>query len=179
MPGHAHAGSLREQNRQAMSPLHRCGLLAAIAVGALSIGTLVYLFDRVPGHALLIPRLDSFAGAPFFGALGAWLPSFVHPFSFALLTAAALPAASAWRYHGCAAWGAVNLAFELGQHPALKGWWLESVAGDALPIVRWFARYFLHGTFDVVDLVVVIAGAAAAAAMLRWVGRHQEHPHER
>ena len=89
--------------------------LSVFALAALALGTAIYVIDRAPGSATLIPSWRAFTGAALFGAMGAWLPSFVHPFSFGLLTAAALPPASSWRLRGCAAWGAVNAAFELGQ----------------------------------------------------------------
>jgi len=118
--------------------------------------------------------VGAFTGATLFGTVGAWLPSFVHPFSFALLTAAALPAGSRWRYSGCVGWGLVNVAFELGQHPALKGSWRESFdAGVAVPL----GRYFIHGSFDVRDLAAAVAGALAAAAVLRWLALITERRH--
>jgi hypothetical protein len=62
--------------------------LAAIGGFALLVGMLVYMADQDPARATLFPRiaaLDALLGGP-----GAWLPSFVHPFAFSLLTAAAL-----------------------------------------------------------------------------------------
>jgi hypothetical protein len=149
-------------------------VVAAIALGALALGTLVYVVDRVPGHALLIPHVGAFTGATLFGTVGAWLPSLVHPFSFALLTAAALPAGSPWRYGGCVGWGLANVAFELGQHPALKGWWRDSFEGR---VASPLGRYFIHGSFDVRDLVAAVAGALAAAVVLRLLDLATEHRH--
>jgi hypothetical protein len=155
----------------------RTALLTALASAALTAGTLVYLIDRAPGHALLIPRLAIASGTLLFGPMGAWLPSFVHPLAFALLTAAVLPAASPWRYGGCAAWGAVNAAFELGQHAALKATWLALTERGVVPVP--VARYFIHGTFDVADLVAAVVGAFAAAACLRYLDRFKENEHAR
>ena len=154
----------------------------------LLLGMLVYLTDRSASHALLMPtmptmpRLDLWAGRPVFGAIGQWLPSFVHPLAFSLLTVAALPAQSTPatpRYGVCAAWCAVNLLFELGQHAAIR----EPLAAALLdlpgrtPPVRWLASYFLHGTFDVGDLIAALLGALAAAVVLHLVQPQPERHH--
>jgi hypothetical protein len=56
----------------------------------LSVGTLVYALDR-GGTAYFLPAwLIRDAGPAVFGALGAHLPTFIHPFAFVLITAAAL-----------------------------------------------------------------------------------------
>ena len=104
----ARAGSEGDDGRLGIGAARRSALLLAVAVTALALGTLVYLTDRAPDHAVLVPHLAGFGATPIFGATGAWLPSFVHPLAFALLTAAVLPATSPWRYGGCAAWGAIN-----------------------------------------------------------------------
>mgnify|MGYP001048704095 CR=1 FL=1 len=90
-------------------------VLVSMAVLALSAGLLLYLGDRPAGSAWLIPALPLLQGMNLFGSAGAWLPSFVHPFAFALLTAAALPDRASWRYGACLGWLVVNAAFELGQ----------------------------------------------------------------
>ena len=92
---------------------NRDALLAALACLALAMGVLVYLADREPSHAALIPSVQVLAASHLFGTLGQWLPSFVHPFAFSLLAAAALPPRMARRYGACAAWCAVNVLFEI------------------------------------------------------------------
>ncbi len=173
----AHAGSEHDDGRLDNDASRRTALLLAVAITALALGTLVYLTDRAPGHAVLVPHLAGFGAAPILGAAGAWLPSFVHPLAFALLTAAVLPPTSPWRYGGCAAWGAVNVAFELGQHATLKGAWLAAMATGAVPSP--LARYFILGSFDGADLVAAVAGALAAAAFLRYLDHFQENDRAR
>jgi hypothetical protein len=150
--------------------------LAVMASAALLLGGLVYLIDRPASLVAMIARTDAFAGRPVFGTLGQWLPSFVHPFGFSLLTAAALPTRATPRYGVCMAWGAVNLLFEIGQHAAMR-----QALADALhralghtPAVRWLADYFLRGSFDVGDMLAAALGAAAAAALLHFVRPSQE-----
>jgi len=157
----------------------RAASLAAVAGGALLLGVLVYLTDRSAFSAAMIPRVDALAGRHVFGAIGQWLPSFVHPLAFSLFTAAALPARAAPRYGVCIAWGAVNIGFEVGQHAAIKGP-LAAALYDILgrtPPVRWLADYFLRGTFDVGDMLAACLGALAAAAVLYLVRPRPEQTH--
>jgi hypothetical protein len=143
---------------------------------ALVIGLTVYLTDRNASHAVLIPAVAALAGSNLFGAAGQWLPSAVHPFAFGLFTAAALPPRYAWRYGACAAWCLVNMVFELGQHPLVSGYVAgapQAGGGQSLP-GRMLANYFLHGAFDGSDMLAVVLGAVAAAAVLRRMQQVQE-----
>lgn len=145
--------------------------LAALGCLALAIGTLVYLTDRDPSRAALVPAIPLLAGLGLFGSPGAWLPSFAHPFAFSLLTAAIRPPDRAPAYWACAMWWAINIAFEVAQAPSVS----VNVA-DVLPQFlgqTWLAdtvsNYLLRGTFAIADLVATTAGAAAAAAVLRFI----------
>jgi hypothetical protein len=152
-------------------------LLAATGGLALAIGLLVYLTDRGVSHAVLIPTIGALAGSNLFGALGQWLPGFVHPFAFSLFTAAALPSWSAWRYGACAAWCAVNVAFELGQHPSVSARLADALHDIFGPtsLTQTLASYFLHGTFDVGDIGAAVLGAFAAAGLLFLLRRISEN----
>jgi len=125
------------------------------------------------------PALAALTGSNLFGAFGLWLPSFVHPFSFSLFTAAVLPPASAPRHGVCVAWGAVNLAFEMGQHPRVSASLAELLQGSlgAMPLSQPLTRYFIDGTFDPGDIVAALLGALAASAVLHLVHRDLEHNH--
>lgn len=66
--------------------------MSAIGTLALVAGTLVYVIDRQPGETYFvftfIPFLSAHDISPsLFGSIGDSLPAFVHPFSFALITA--------------------------------------------------------------------------------------------
>jgi len=146
--------------------------LVAVGAFALAIGVVVYLTDRRGPLATLASALGASTGHHLFGDLGQWLPSFVHPFAFSLFTAAVLPRRSAWQYAGCVGWGAVNIAFEVGQHPRFSAAWagaLQTAFGSS-PWVQRVANYFTLGTFDGSDIVAAILGSLAAAAVL-WLGR--------
>ena len=97
--------------------------LAALGCLALAAGTLVYLTDRDPSRAALIPAIPALAGLGLFGGPGAWLPSFVHPFAFSLFTAAIQPARRSPAYWACALWWAINVAFEIAQAPTSARAW--------------------------------------------------------
>jgi len=155
------------RNRLIGPDTYRAVVLVATGLMAMLVGLLVYLTDRDPAHAVLIPAVAAFAGKTLFGALGQWIPSFLHPFAFSLFTAAVLPPQSGWRYRTCAVWCAVNLAFECGQHPLASARLAEWVQGfgNALP-GRMVANYFLLGTFDGGDIVAALLGGLAAVALL-------------
>jgi len=153
--------------------------LASVLCGglALGVGVMVYWTDRHHGSASLIPGAAVMTRQHFFGTLGGWLPSFVHPLAFSLFSAALLVPRPRWQYGACAFWFAVNVAFEIGQHPQIRG-----VLADALRhglgqghVARALENYFLRGTFDVGDLVAAALGAALAARILYWHRVHQEY----
>jgi hypothetical protein len=154
-------------------------ILVASGCAALALGLLVYASDRGAMPGSLWPTAGAVAGRHFFGPFGQWLPSFVHTFAFALFTAAALAPSTRPRYGACLAWGAVNVAFEIGQHPRLSARLadlLQISFGDA-PTTQALARYFVHGTFDPGDIVAALLGSLAAAAVLRINQEHREHQH--
>lgn len=148
------------------SPPRRLALIGGIA---LALGMLVYATDRDPAHALLFPALAALHVGPMFGAPGAWLPSFVHPLAFSLLSAAALPRRPRPAYGACAAWWMVNVAFEIAQHPKYSGAVAHAVhrAFGHGAVADALAGYGLHGRFDPADLIAATAGSLAAAALLR------------
>jgi len=157
----------------------RPAMLAAIGGAALLLGLLVYVTDRGYAPPALMQTLPALAGSHWFGALGQWLPSFVHTLAFSLFTAAALPIAATPRYGVCIAWAMVNILFEVGQHPRISpslAAWLQGGLGDR-SITRMLSSYFVRGTFDWGDILATVAGALAAGAVLRFMSRHMEHPH--
>ncbi len=147
----------------------RAATLALIACLALALGLVVYLADRDASRAMLIPNVAAFGHGNLFGALGQWLPSFVHPFSFSLFTAAVLAPRPTPRYGACIAWGAINVGFEVGQHPLVSARLAEALLGPlaGFPLMEPLARYFVRGTFDWGDIAAAMLGMFSAAAVLR------------
>jgi hypothetical protein len=142
---------------------------------ACALGALVYMTERSTGSVALMPAVLALGSGPLFGTLGLWLPSFVHPFAFALISAALRPPGTAPAYGACLGWWAVNVAFEAGQHPRIASGVAVAVRDLGLdgPWSRPLTSYLLRGTFDVGDLVAATLGALTAAALLYAV-----HPRE-
>ena len=149
--------------------IRKSSSLVALGGALLALGLLVYLADRPAGHAMLLPAWPRLAADAWFGSVGEWLPSFVHPFAFSLLTVAALGPSPRPRYGVCVAWGAVNAAFELGQLPPVAAAIAAALHDSVLPAApsRALAAYFVHGRFDAADLAAVALGSLAAATLLR------------
>jgi hypothetical protein len=159
----------------ALSRAAATGILVANAGLALVFGMLVYMSDRPPSHAALVPMALTLGAGSLFGTVGYWLPSFVHPFSFSLLSAALCSPTSAPAYRACAAWWVVNVVFEVGQHPQIGQFVVENLHatfGTGWLAARLVSNYLLRGTFDVGDLIAVTLGSLAAAMVLyvthRW-----------
>jgi hypothetical protein len=159
--------------RAASSP-SREGVLAATGLTALAVGLLCYVAWRAPGTAQWLPAAAALGSAPgggLSGLLVGWLPSLVHPFAFALLTAAASRRSPA--FGACAGWWLVGIAFEALQHPAVAAA-LPELADLPQPLLRFAAA----GRFDVGDLVATTLGALAAARVLVTVERRSRRLHE-
>lgn len=169
-------GAVRHGSWRSRGP----ALLIAVSGAVLALGALVYMADRSPARVALLPAALTLGAGPWFGALGPWLPSFVHPFAFALLSAALRMPGIAPAYSACVGWWIVNAAFEIGQHSGVA----PLVAAGARhlgidgPLTRPLTNYLLRGTFDVGDLIAATLGALAAAALLYVVHRQEvDHVH--
>lgn len=164
-----------DQAPAALSHRAARAILGATAVVALAVGALIYMTDRPSGHAALLPSALALGTGALFGAVGRWLPSFVHPFGFSLLSAAIAAPAPRPAYGACVAWWLVNLAFEAAQHPTLRPLVVRSwheVAGHGVP-TRLLPNYLARGTFDIGDMVAATLGALAAALLL-WIVHRME-----
>lgn len=152
-------------------------VLTAMGCIALLVGLLVYVIDRDACKALPFPAAGCPAGLHVFGAMGQWLPSFVHPFAFILFTAAALPMSGRPRYLACLTWFSINVLFEVGQYPRFS----ESLARaiqdtfGANVLTRPFATFFIRGTFDGGDILAAALGSLAAAGVLCVAQRRMEN----
>ena len=150
-----------------------------IGLAAFMVGLLVYWMDRDTSRAATIPTVPWLANRHAFGVMGGWLPSFVHTFAFSLFTAAVQPFRAAPRYGVCAAWFAVNAAFEIGQHRQVSTPLAELLRGDlgGLPLTQPLANYFVHGAFDPGDIIAALLGAMAAGAVLQFVQLRRKNGH--
>ena len=142
-----------------------------IGLTVLLVGTLVYLIDRSPDQTYFVEK--SFVNISLhnilpnlFGFVGGSLPSFIHVFSFILITAGLLH----WQKKGCificSCWFIVDCTFELGQKFKL---WSSKIIPDWFNGILFLENtkiYFIRGTFDYFDLAAIALGAIAAYFVL-------------
>lgn len=147
-----------------LKKVNRIQLLIGIA-GLLS-GTIFYLAFRCPDQTYFISKfgVDICLRSIFqrrLGTIGNNLPTFIHVFSFILLTAAFIHLNKRKCFLICLCWCVVDCAFELGQ----KFNSLSSMIPDwfaGIPILENTGNYFLHGTYDLNDLIAIIIGTVFA-----------------
>ena len=73
----------------------------------------------------------------------------------------------------CFGWFLVNFAFELGQKFKLTAAQMVPDSFRYLPFFEATRSYFIHGTFDWLDVFAAIAGALAA--YLTWLATKKYH----
>lgn len=142
-----------------------------IGTAVLIFGSLVYFVDRPPEQTYFIYNsaidLSLYKTLPtFFGAIGNSLPTFVHVFSFILLTAGFMSCRKAGYMAICLGWFSVDLFFELGQK--FSAWSVKMIPGwfDTIPFLENTKSYFIHGTFDLIDVAAIVLGATTAYFIL-------------
>lgn len=144
----------------------RHGELLALAISALCIGILLYAFDRQAEHVYFLPGWLSANNAHggLFGLLGNYLPTFIHVYAFILLTVVVAAPSGIRMLPICLLWFGIDSLFEIGQLDSIAQWLAEHMPGwfDGIPFLENSADYFLHGTFDVLDLLSIAAGTLAA-----------------
>jgi hypothetical protein len=132
----------------------------------IGLGSSVYLIDR-PVRGLPYVR-EYFAQIPlppqFLSDIGLVFPAFAHTVGFALLTAAFIARSRTGVLAAAALWGAVNLVFEFGQHPAVAPWITGQLLGEARGsfLGNSLRCYFQNGTFDPCDVAAIVAGSGVA-----------------
>lgn len=142
-----------------------------IGLATLLLGTLVYLVDRPPDQIYFVLKspinISLFKTLPnLFGYIGNILPSFIHVFSFILITASLISCRKNGYLFICLGWFLVDCAFEFGQK-------YKSLFSKVFP--EWFEsilflenidNYFRYGTFDYIDLTAITFGAVMAYFVL-------------
>jgi hypothetical protein len=132
---------------------------------ALLLGTLVYLLDRNPGSVYFIPSWLSLSinAKSIFGGIGNYIPTFVHPFAFVLLTTAFVEAKKQNILLICLTWLAIDGLFEFAQIKDVAQWLVTFVpAFNNIPILENTRNYFAHGTFDILDIASIVLGILTA-----------------
>ncbi len=149
--------------------MHRGNIIRiGLGLGALFLGSLEYIISR-PADSSHIGRIvGELAGnilfkIDIFGFLGGFLPDFIHPFSFALLTMAIFPMGDRkTRSIICIFWLFIDILFEIGQFfnrqiaEFITNSFFDNTATSIL------ANYFTKGTYDHLDILAIFLGITAA-----------------
>lgn len=142
-----------------------------IGLSVLLFGTLIYLTDRPPDHIYFVYKnfgnISLYNVLPsLLGYIGHSLPSFIHVFSFILITAGLLQCQKRGCILICAFWFFTDVLFELGQ---------KFKTSSSAMVPDWFSgilflenskNYFLSGTFDFNDLTAIVFGTITAYFVL-------------
>lgn len=148
--------------------------MAAIGVGALALGMMVYVFDRPADAVYFVPDTWTVAATTpvLFGKLGQFLPAFLHALAFALFCSAI----AGRRYLGviCAGWLTAETCFEIAQSDTVAALIAARVPGwfAQAPILENVSSHFLTGRFDGIDVVFVACGCATAFMIARYALPH-------
>ncbi|WP_455221312.1 hypothetical protein [Kaarinaea lacus] len=153
-----------------------------VAMLVFLIGVLVYSIDRQPAQVYFMSDWMSLGDGKgsVFGILGQHLPTFVHVYTFILLTMALVVPADRYRKYllpVCLGWFALDSLFEIAQLDAIgrkiADWvpdWFAHV-----PFLENTASYFIVGTFDVLDLLSIALGTLAAYLTMRAIIKRSTH----
>lgn len=158
-------------------------LLALIlAVAVFLVGVLVYSIDRQADRVYFMSDWMSLGDGEgsVFGLLGQHLPTFVHVYTFILLTMALVVPVDRYRRYllpVCLGWFAFDSLFEIAQLDAigrLIARWVPDWFAN-IPFLENTASYFIVGTFDVLDLLSIALGALAAYLTMQVIIRRSSH----
>lgn len=132
----------------------------------LFLGSLVYVFFRSPGTAYFVPEAFNLFGffPPMFGKATNSLPVFSHVLALSLITGGLLSVRNYGAVFVCSSWLLIELLFEIGQHPRISPWVIETIPDwfSELWLLDATRSYFADGTFDPIDLLAIVIGALTA-----------------
>jgi len=149
--------------------INTCQILVGLSI--LLLGTLVYLIDRPPHNTYFVfksfKNISLYDTLPnIFGSIGNNLPSFIHVFSFILITGGFLSCQKRGCLIVCAFWFLAEIFFELGQKfnslilKTIPNWFL------GVPLLENTKNYFVRGTFDYFDILAIAIGTITAYLVL-------------
>ena len=164
-----------------MLQMHARWFYFGIACVSLCVGYVVYFVGRTGPAIFAIPdQLEHLVSVqPLIAQISGQLPGFLHTYAFILLTFLVLGTSSRFNlYLSIAFWSMLELVFELGQHALFKHAYTDLITGwfEQAPVPDFSYNYFLHGTFDPLDLLAI-----AIASVCAWVtvqlaqGRRSHH----
>ncbi len=144
----------------------------------LSLGVLLYLSDRPPESTWFVQNYLHSSGEALhrilpdlFGTLDRNIASFLHTFSFTMITGAFVGESKTGCFMAAFIWCVVNVLFEVGQY-------FDTIVIRFIP--DWFEQYkflktvddyFIAGSFDLGDIVAIFAGALVGFTVLVYQNR--------
>jgi len=134
-------------------------------LAVLIVGSLIYLIDRPPCNTYFVNfiGISLYNSLPnIFGSIGNYLPTFVHVFSFILITASFLPSRKRYYLVISLSWFLLDCIFEVGQRFSNFS---SKIVPDwfwGIPFLENTKNYFQYGTFDYFDLLAIAVGAGFA-----------------
>lgn len=128
--------------------------LTLLGIASLILGLYLYFFER--SGFLIFNNIGSEKVLNIFGKLAYNLPSFLHAFSFSLFSIIILGTKRKWILFSCGFWFLLESAFELGQLP----FFAEKIISLGFSRYSFIGRYFVYGTFDLLDLLAAFLGAS-------------------
>lgn len=143
-----------------------------IGLLGLFLGFATYIFSRPPDTIYFISKyffhVDHSEAIPsILRVIGNYFPDFIHPFAFILITSG-LIASYNRRCHLliCLCWFLLECFFELGQH--FKESYLRIIPSwfDNVPFLENTKNFISYGTFDVIDVLSILAGTVSAFFVL-------------
>jgi hypothetical protein len=139
--------------------------MSAAAATALALGAAVYLVARTPEAT----HLGVGAGLDPWPLLTGSLPAWCHAFGLVLVTSVAAGPSLASARLAAIGWGLIGVLFETLQHPSIAAW-LPDPSTMRPGLGALVAGHAHRGTFDPLDLVATVAGAATALVLAaRWL----------
>ena len=150
-----------------MSRIPRSRIIqAASAAIVLLVGVFVYLLDRQADSVYFMAHWMAWGenSGPFFGAIGNHLPTFVHVYAFILLTAIFVKQPRVYALPICLFWFTIDSLFEVAQITTFAQWIAQHIPYwvHKIPFLENTSHYFLSGTFDMLDILSIMAGTLAA-----------------
>ena len=150
-----------------------------IGLTVLLLGTLVYLIDRSPDQTYFVYKspveISLHNTLPnLFGIIGNSLPSFVHVFSFILITAGLIYCQKRHCLIICTCWFLTDIIFELGQKFKVLASSMVPDWFSGIPYLENSKKYFLSGTFDFNDLTAIAVGTILAYFVLILTNKRRE-----
>lgn len=122
--------------------------------GALILGVAYYVAFRQPESALFLDMLNVKDARSHYGEIAAFFPSFIHTFSFSLMTSAVVWDNDRHVLRVCISWMLINVAFECAQ---------------LMP-----SNFVWGGVFDFWDVGAALVGGVCALAFISFLKRRQK-----